>query len=124
MANLNLPSLRNTNITSNGTITVPAGETWVVKTANIYVDFINGAGTRSASVTATINGNSNIIWRSTLYNGATAGITNWSYGMEQGGPLFSSSVVMEAGDTLSLTISGTTNSQTLSIYYYILEEDF
>ena len=41
MANIDLPDLRRAQLTSAGTITVPANETWIIKTANVKIENSN-----------------------------------------------------------------------------------
>jgi hypothetical protein len=114
---LNVPTLRHTSLSAAGTITVPAGQTWVVKSAN--ADFLARGITAHdrASITASINGNSAPLWNSSAYGTGAIGL--YRYGI----PILSSTIIMKAGDTIQLSIDLGAPTIALSVYYYILEQD-
>lgn len=124
MANINLPDLRHIGLTAAGTITVPANETWIIKTANArLVQSLAADAEVEMIITVTINGNSGIVWHLELQKRISGGGDRLGM-FGGGGPIFSSSIILKTNDTLVLAKVGTPDHTELDVFYYILETDF
>ena len=110
-------------VVTTQTLTVPVGETWIVKIATAaYLDTGGTTGARIYSVDAVIGGNSYTnIWE-VHYKGTTL-VTSYTIASQ----IFDSSILLNAGDTITINIDSalTVNlSYFLEIGYWILEQDF
>jgi hypothetical protein len=120
MATYDLPNLRHTQQSGAGTITVPANKTWVIKTATARVNHTLGPTSEGVTVTATINSNAAVVYDVLIQNRTGGALGAYNVGQ----PIFSSTIILKAGDTLALAVVGSPSVATLDVYYYILEDDF
>jgi hypothetical protein len=120
MATYNLPDLRHSQQSGAGTVTVPAGETWIIKNASARYRHTLGATSEGVTITATINSNAAIVYDSFTQKSGAAGLGEYYVGK----PIFCSTMIFKAGDSIQLTVLGSPSVAILDIYYYILESDF
>jgi len=118
MATYTLPSLRMTSLIGDGTITVPANQTWIVKTINYEFEQSVTGNKQFGRAVATINSNSLVLVDIVIDYGGGESIVG------DGGSCNGSSLVMKTGDTIVTTKTAGAATFNLYVYYYIFEQDF
>jgi len=120
-----MPNLRQStgNVTTTGSIvkTVPTGQTWIIKLCNYYFT-LTSAGNVSHSIVGSMNINSNIYQNCTIsLSGSLGGGSKTYIGAES---MIDDTIILKAGDSITVTAAGSNLNAYLYIGYWILEQDF
>ncbi|NIU83406.1 MAG: hypothetical protein GWN64_07985 [Candidatus Thorarchaeota archaeon] len=104
-----VPPYRYTNLTSAGNVTVPVGETWVVKL--VCSQFVKTSGVETHNIRISTNGvvSNNLCVTTAGYSFAYTYITR--------------SFILHAGDYIQWLASGGSGTRLLQVGYWILEQD-
>lgn len=111
MANIDLPNLRQslTTTSTSATDTVPAGETWIIKVMTMKINNATDGG----HVNMTQNG-----LTTTLLQAIGEGLNFWTRSC------IGSTLILLAGDVLTVARDNGSDNIILDVRYYILELDF